>query len=183
MSKVRSPIRSKKAQLEQDRQRLSKRLRIALGIAVSAGLVAGALGYWDRLTGGTPDKVVNVYRTHSCECAFDWARELRRDGYAVRLREYETLQYVRHSMHVPQEWKGCHVAEYLGYFIEGHVSSGQLERLRTERPPALGLTATLGASTDQHASAQSADRAGAAFLVGRDGHARAWQTKPAHNAS
>jgi len=41
---------------------------------------------------------------------------------------------------VTPDLSSCHTAFIDGYFVEGHVPAGDVERLLAERPDALGLT-------------------------------------------
>ena len=173
MRTAKSPVKSKKALARASDQRLIRHLRIALGISVFAGITAGALGYWDQFSGATPDKIVTVYRVHGCRCVFAWASALRNDGYVVQVRESKTLDYIRGSLHVPARLQGCHVAQYLDYFIEGHVSGAQLQRLNAERPAALGLAA----SADPTSNARLTVDAAHTFLVDLDGRSTVWRKK------
>lgn len=135
-------VKSKKAAAAAVQAELTRRLRIAVALSALAAIVAGVLVQWDALLGHAPERVINIYRTHGCKCAFEWAKTLEAHGYIVRLREYETLEYVRHSLRVPDDdVHGCHVAQYLQYFIDGHASSTELQQLAKERPTALGLVA------------------------------------------
>ena len=134
-------VKSRKAAAAAEQAALRRHLRIALALSMLAAGVAGALVQWDALLGNAPERVINIYRMHGCKCAFAWAKTLESQGYIVRLHEYETLEYVRHALRVPDEVHGCHVAQYLHYYIDGHASPAELQRLATERPVLLGLVA------------------------------------------
>ena len=41
---------------------------------------------------------------------------------------------------ITPELSSCHTAFIDGYFVEGHVPAGDVQRLLAERPDALGLT-------------------------------------------
>lgn len=99
-------------------------------------------------------------------------------GFVVRMREYETLQYVRRSLHTPENLHGCHVASFEGYFIEGHVSPAALKQLRNEQPAALGVatqTATMMGS--QHLKV-AIDDGGRALLLDDRGQLHPWFPSP-----
>ncbi|MBB6094965.1 hypothetical protein HNQ60_003852 [Povalibacter uvarum] len=147
--------------------------------AITAGIAAG-LSYCDALLGIEPQELVTVYRTHGCRCAFAWARELENRGYVVRLREVDTLAPVRRRLHTPEPLNGCHVAQYLSYFVEGHVRATDLARLNREHPEAAGIAQD---ASPQHAvgTVRDADpSATPSVLYDVHGHSLAWQ--PTRNA-
>lgn len=57
----------------------------------------------------------------------------------MRLYEYETLEHIRARLDMPEDLRSCHVAAYLGYFVEGHVSSATLRWLAQRRPQGRGV--------------------------------------------
>lgn len=119
---------------------LRRCLSIVAGAATLVGLTAFLLGNWDAVLRVPPTRLVTVYRTHGCRCVFEWTAALKAQGFTVRLFEYETLSYVRRSLNTPSYLQGCHVAAYLDYFVEGHVSTAALRALAEDRPSGLGLT-------------------------------------------
>jgi hypothetical protein len=171
---ARKRARPKEPSPEAIRTDLRRRLGIALGISILAGIIGGVLGSWDQLIGVPPELVVNVYRVHGCRCAFTWKRSLEEDGYTVRLREYETLEYVRRSSRVPETLHGCHVAKYLGYFLEGHVPASALRRLAAERPVALGLATQAATVMGAEHRSSVVDNNSRVLLVETSGHVRPW---------
>lgn len=118
---------------------LPRELKIWLLIALLGGLTAGLLTAWEELFPVPPDKLVKVYFTHSCRCAHPWAHTLEAEGFVVRMFEPETLRPTRAALHTPDGLRGCHVAEFMGYFVEGHVPAAALRRLAAEHPQALGV--------------------------------------------
>ncbi|WP_293860877.1 DUF411 domain-containing protein [Steroidobacter sp.] len=153
---------------------MRRRLRIAVVVSVLVAVIGGVLGNWDHLFGIPPERVVNIYRVHGCQCAFAWKRALEAAGYTVRLREYETLEFVRQSARVPAHLHGCHVARYLGYFLEGHVPASALRRLATERPVALGLATQAATTMGEEHKQKVVDSDGQVRLVEPDGQLREW---------
>lgn len=156
------------------RQNLSKGLCWVFAAAVLAALVGGGLTYWDRLFGVGPAQLVEVYRTHGCRCVFGWKRALEDQGFVVRVREYETLRYVRRSLHTPENLHGCHVGSYEGYFIEGHVSPAALKQLLKEQPAALGVATQSATTMDAQHLNTVIDDGGRALLIDDRGQPHAW---------
>jgi len=118
---------------------LRRKLRWVVSIAVGSAALALALMTYDRVAQPAPDRRIAIYFTHGCSCVFGWARSLRDAGYAVDLFEPESLALTRKQLQVPPHLRGCHLAEYLGYFLDGHIPAESLPRLATEHPSALGL--------------------------------------------
>jgi hypothetical protein len=110
-----------------------------LAVALLSAALAVALGSLKWPGEADSDRLVDIYRTHGCLCAIVWSRALDREGFTVRMHEYETLRYVRGQLHTPPQLRGCHVAKYLGYFVEGHVAPSVLRRLAEELPEAVGV--------------------------------------------
>lgn len=121
--------------------------RLGRGLAwVGAAAVLSAsatvlLGQLDELRGIAPEQVVEIYRTHGCRCVFPWARALEAEGFIVRLREVDTLGPTRERLHMPEQLRGCHVAKYLGYFVEGHIGASIFRDLAAHHPDLLGVAA------------------------------------------
>ena len=120
------------------------------------------------------EQFVTVYRIHGCRCAFAWAKSLERDGFVVQLREFGSLKSIRRTLQTPLRFKGCHVAAYLGYFVEGHVNPAALRQLAQRRPLALGVvTETSATPTSQHVDFASEERS-RVLLVEPDGKTELW---------
>lgn len=120
---------------------LQRKLAWVVVAAICAASMVLLLGQLERLERSSSDRLVNIYRVHGCRCAFAWERVLKQGGFEVRMREVDTLQYVRARLRTPPQLKGCHVAKYLNYFIEGHVEPTALRTLRETSPVALGVAA------------------------------------------
>lgn len=171
-------LRHSKASTTTSQPRLAKQLRIVLAAALSVGVFGAVLVSWEQLFPVPPERLVKIYRTHGCRCAFAWADSLKAEGFVVRLYEYETLQYVRGSLHTPANLRGCHVGAYLGYFLEGHVAPLALHQLAQQQPSALGL-ATEGSVDDKSVHVSIArDEKSRVLLVQRDGRAQTWFEPP-----
>jgi len=153
---------------------VAKGLRVVFALSVFAALLAGVLDNWDSLFGPAPQRLVEVYRTHGCRCAFGWARALQAQGFVVRLREYDTLEYVRGSLQTPEHLHGCHVGKYLGYFVEGHVSPKALRRLSAERPVALGVATQPATRMSEQHSTAVVDENSSVLLVDGRGQSYSW---------
>ena len=151
-------LHKRKKAAEAERIKLAKQLRLVLFGALAAGALGGVLATWDMFV-APPEKTIHVYRTHECDCVAAWARSLKAEGLVVREHEYETLGHVRASLRMPEELKGCHVAQYLGYFVEGHVPAAALHWLEDKHPIGRGIAASVsGKAQVLHASGLPAER-------------------------
>lgn len=158
---------------------------LARVVTVVVCAVGGALLVaWFAVKGQVAeDKMVAVYRTHGCVCAFSWVDDLRAAGFVVRVLEVPALDRVRAMLHTPPSLEGCHVARYLGYFVEGHVAAPAIAKLAAERPIGWGLaTATSIHAGSSHDVDLEVEKRSEVMLVAADGTERSW-TPPLSEAA
>jgi hypothetical protein len=101
-----------------------------LGLSAAAIVACGA---------SAPVKAMRVYRSPSCGCCGGWVDHLRAAGFEVTVEMMEDVSPVAERLGVPERLRSCHTGEASGYFIEGHVPAGDVERLLRERPAAKGI--------------------------------------------
>jgi hypothetical protein len=101
-----------------------------LGLSAAAIVACGA---------SAPVKAMRVYRSPSCGCCGGWVDHLRAAGFEVTVEMMEDVSPVAERLGVPERLRSCHTGEAGGYFIEGHVPAGDVERLLRERPAAKGI--------------------------------------------
>ena len=154
------------------KRQLVRRLRVVAIVAVIGAVSAGVLISWEQLFPIPEDKLVNVYFTHSCRCAHSWVQALQAEGFVVKMFEPETLKPARAALHTPASLNGCHVAEFMGYFIEGHAPAVALRRLATEHPAGTGIAMLSPASKAEG----GVD--GPVGLVDQEGISHAWIGEP-----
>ncbi len=82
---------------------------------------------------------VSVSKLVECGCCDQWAEHLRKNGFAVSVREVPDLAPVRKKYGVSRDFGTCHVAMVEGYVVEGHVPAADIRRLLRERPKVAGL--------------------------------------------
>jgi hypothetical protein len=80
-----------------------------------------------------------IYKNPSCGCCNGWVEDVRRAGFSVRLFESRNIDAVKQRLGVPTDLTSCHTAEVRGYVIEGHLPADAMQRVLSERPPAVGL--------------------------------------------
>lgn len=137
--------KSKSRRFRQERRTdavaLIKRREVRYGIAITVAftLLTVILFLSNRSIWLAPEKIVTIYRVHGCRCAFQWERELERAGYSVSMNEVHSLKFIRQKLRTPPNARGCHVGEYLGYFLEDHIPAAAISYLSARRPAAMGL--------------------------------------------
>jgi hypothetical protein len=147
-------------------------------VALFAGAVTAVLVSWDQLFPVPPERLVKIYRTHGCRCVFNLANSLKAEGFVVRVYEYGTLEYVRGSLHTPSNLHGCHVGEFLDYFLEGHVAPAAVRKLAQQQPPALGIATEGSVDTKSGHVTIEQDENSRVWLVEQDGRTRPWFEPP-----
>lgn len=84
---------------------------------------------------------VEVYKSPSCGCCVAWIDHLSDAGFGTSARDVddEAMGKLKARLGIGHEIMSCHTALVGGYFLEGHVPAGDVQRLLAERPRALGL--------------------------------------------
>lgn len=85
---------------------------------------------------------MTVYKSPTCGCCKDWVTYIEKAGYSVTAINHDNVDAIKaeHGLINPA-LKSCHTALVSGYVIEGHVPIKDIERLLTDRPEVVGLTA------------------------------------------
>ena len=169
----RRPVRSK-ATVKRRGANLEKQLVMVFAVALLGAMVTAAVLSFEHLFGPPPEQRVTIHRTHGCICAFTLADSLEAAGFEVRVIEHQTLKTVRASLRTPASFRGCHVAAYLDYFLEGHVSPAALPALATQHPEGLGLATESSANVDTSHVSIADDERSLVMLIGPDGEAQPW---------
>jgi len=157
---------------------LAKQLRIVAAVSVTVAVTIGVMASWDQLFPIPAERLVKVYRVHGCTCAFDWAKTLEAAGFTVKMVELNSLQRVRGSMHVPEKLKGCHVANYLGYFVEGHVAPQALHKLAREHPSAIGVVTAASVEAAFDGTRPPDDEHCPVYVMAADAKLKLWFDPP-----
>lgn len=174
---ARTPVKSVPAW-----RRLSTELRVPLLIALLGGAVAGIATSWEQFFPVPADHLVRIYRTHGCRCAFPWAKMLESEGFVVRMFEPESLEITRTALHTPESLRGCHVAEFMGYFIEGHVPVSAIRRLSAEHPLLRGI-AVQSSATGSAERLPSQTDGEPVLLFDQTGTSRIWVGAQSHDTN
>ena len=84
---------------------------------------------------------LTVYRSPTCGCCKDWVAHMKSAGFQIDDNVTSQMASIRQTYGVPEKLSSCHTALIDGYVIEGHVPAADVQRLLTERPDVVGLTA------------------------------------------
>ncbi len=123
---------------------------------------------------------INVKKTNSCGCCLAWMEHLEENGFAPTGEDMFAGLLVRFKLDngVPQRMVSCHTGLVDGYVIEGHVPAGDIRRLLSERPEAVGLAVPempLGSpGMDQSSWREEYD----VFLINKDGSTEVFSSYP-----
>ena len=118
---------------------------LGLSVMVSACTSESTLSESPVVTAQSPSTnwpSMVVYKSPTCGCCKDWVEYVRKAGVSVTTVEHDNVGLIKaeHDLTNPA-LKSCHTAIIDGYLIEGHVPISDIERLLSERPNVVGLTA------------------------------------------
>ncbi len=112
-----------------------RRAIVAMPTLVLGAFVAG-LPRGVAAQASTPS--VEVWKSPTCGCCKDWVRYMQDNGFRVTVNDSGNTN-ARARVGIPQKLGSCHTAVVAGYAIEGHVPAGDIRRLLSEKPNAIGL--------------------------------------------
>ena len=160
-----------------------REVRVIAAVAVAFALVAAAILLSDRSLWIAPERLVTIYRVHGCRCAFQWKHGLEQQGFAVVMHEMDSLRAIRQRLRTPPEARGCHVGEFLGYFVEGHVDPAALRELSRRHPAALGLWTEASMKSEVGHVDIASEASSRVLLVGPNANTSVWfQPQPSKGA-
>ena len=91
--------------------------------------------------GGTTSNVV-VYKSPTCGCCIGWVDYLQNNGFKVETHDVESLAEIKADLGLTDNrLRSCHTAVIDGYVVEGHVPVEDINRLVTEKPDIVGISA------------------------------------------
>jgi hypothetical protein len=80
-----------------------------------------------------------VTKSATCGCCKHWVEHMRKAGFAIEVREVESVTPTARRLGVPDNLRSCHTSEIGGYVIEGHVPAADVKRLLATKPKAAGI--------------------------------------------
>lgn len=112
----------------------------------SAGIVTMAALVGGSLLANPPARLpapieITVYRSPSCGCCKAWEDYLRKNGFVVKDVIQEDLSQLKAESGITSKLASCHTAIVGGYVVEGHVPAADIQRMLTEKPKIIGITA------------------------------------------
>jgi hypothetical protein len=123
---------------------------------------------------------IEVWKSPSCGCCQDWISYLERNGFAVKVNDSGNNS-ARKRLGLPGMYGSCHTALIGGYVVEGHVPVGEIRRLLSEKPDALGIAVPampVGSPGMDGPDYGNRFEPYDVILVARDGTARVYQSYP-----
>ena len=151
-----------------------REVRIVAAVAAAFAILAAAIILSDRSVWSAPDRLVTIFRVHGCHCAFQWEHGLSQEGFTVVMHEMDSLRSIRQRLRTPIEARGCHVAKFLDYFVEGHVDPAALRELSRRRPSALGVSTETSVKTNLRHVDLAGEAGGRVLLVGPNADTSVW---------
>ena len=82
-----------------------------------------------------------MYKNAGCQCCDMWAEYMENNGYKVSVKEVNNMAEIKKEKGVPDNMASCHTTTIDGYTIEGHIPIEDINRLLTEKPDVVGITA------------------------------------------
>lgn len=173
--KIRSwhKLRSRKARDERYRRKLRRQLALVTIISIAGGILAAVVELCGPMLSISTERQVALYRTHGCTCALAWRRSLETAGFEVQSYEPESLEPIRSKLRIPERLHSCHVAVYMGYFLEGHLPASALHKLEEDRPLAIGAAMETSWQEGHSGFIKEANQ-GAVLLFDESGLPRPW---------
>jgi endonuclease/exonuclease/phosphatase (EEP) superfamily protein YafD len=97
---------------------------------------------WSSPALAAAESSIEVWKSATCKCCFNWVKHLEANGFAVKVNAADpsTLDRLKAQFGVGEKLASCHTAKIGPYVIEGHVPAPDIKRLVAEQPNALGLT-------------------------------------------
>ena len=85
---------------------------------------------------------LDVKSTSGCGCCLAWVKHLEENDYTADIENLPMTGLMQQEIKAGLKpgLTSCHTATIDGYVIEGHVPAREIDRLREERPDAIGLT-------------------------------------------
>ncbi|MFN8652385.1 MAG: DUF411 domain-containing protein [Gemmatimonadales bacterium] len=120
--------------------KLTRATLLLAGLATSAALAQHSLAASPPSRLAAPTEIT-VYRSPSCGCCKAWEDYLRKNGFVVKDILQDDLSQIKAESGVTSKLASCHTALVGGYVVEGHVPAADIQRMLTEKPKIVGISA------------------------------------------
>jgi hypothetical protein len=100
-----------------------------------------SLPFLSRTVSANGSKIM-VFKIATCGCCDAWVAHMQQAGFKTateNLSKSKMLDLKKHAG-LTSEYASCHTAFVNNYVVEGHVPSGDVLMLLSQKPDALGLT-------------------------------------------
>jgi len=87
----------------------------------------------------TQTKNAIVYKSPTCGCCVGFTEFLKRDDYAVEIKEITDMDSIKREHNIPSAMQSCHTSVIGNYFVEGHVPLEAIDKLLAESPDIDGI--------------------------------------------
>ena len=84
---------------------------------------------------------MTVYKSPTCGCCENWVGIMKKQGFAVDVKDMADISEIKRSVGVPKALESCHTALVGAYVIEGHVPADLINKILAEKPAISGLAA------------------------------------------
>lgn len=155
---------------------------VGAGVLVACVAIFVAVTYWDNVRQVPAQRLVKVFLQRGCACAGPWIAQLEDAGFVVDKYDAGDMHLLRRKKQVPDHLQGCHLGEYLGYFIDGHMPATGFHALARQHPDALGIGMASDMVVVNTPIATSMNNKDALIIFDRTGVARLW-SPPALSAA
>lgn len=105
-------------------------------LAAAAGLAVAV----PAQTAQPAKPLATLFKNPQCSCCEVYGEYLRKSGYQVKVVTTHDGQLIKQRQGIPVELEGCHTTLIGGYFVEGHITVGTIDRLLSQRPDIKGIS-------------------------------------------
>lgn len=82
---------------------------------------------------------ITVFKSQSCGCCAIYANYLKKQGFAVEIKDMSDVSSVKEQYKIPASLSSCHTSIVGDYFVEGHIPSEAIAKLVAEKPDIAGI--------------------------------------------
>lgn len=101
---------------------------------------AAAIGLTAPAQAASSKPLATIFKNPQCSCCEVYGKYLRKSGYPVKIVVTQDGPLIKQRQGVPAQLEGCHTTLIGGYFVEGHVPVGAIDRLLSQRPKVNGIS-------------------------------------------
>jgi len=80
-----------------------------------------------------------LYKEPGCSCCEGYAKELRTQGFDVKVVPTKDIDSVKNKYKIPTDKQSCHTVAINNYFVEGHVPMKAVRELLEQKSEIKGI--------------------------------------------